>query len=339
MKSQNLLNAFQYVDDRYLELADLPGKGASFRRAPQRVLLIAAIIVLMLALSVSAYAANLFGAADMFRALFGNVTPAQAELMEELSAAELPPAVTANGTTVTPLALLSDGKYYYARLRIEAPEGTVLNIPEESSGFLQIFGEEPETAAILHDADGNQTGYSQRVQWHDETENDNALDLYLFIERTSFSSANSVFTFQGLWIQDQSKNYIRLLEGPWSIDLSFAFAADHRELDVDGMAFLHVYNGETLALEEGEFTVLRSMSVSPLSLEFSYDYASNDPRKIPGPGLIQLVTYAGETIAVSQLAGSSWNDSHCSFQFLFDYPIVLSEVDYIRFGDLQIQVN
>ena len=339
MKNQKLFRAFQYVDDRYLDLAEISVKKPLFRRAPQRILLIAAVIVLMLALSVTVYAVNLFGAADMFRAIFGQVTTGQAELMEELSAEELPPAVTSNGTTVTPLALLSDGEYYYARLRIEAPEETILNIPKETVGFLQIFGDEPETAASLHDMDGTQTGYAQRVQWLDETENDNVLDLYLLIEHSASVSGSNIFTFHGLWLQSMDKEYTQILEGPWSIDLSAAPEAEHRELAVDGMACHRVHNSEVLAWEDGESMILRSLRITPLALQFSYDYTSSDPRQIPWPDTVQLVMQNGESIKVTQLAGSSWDDRHCSWQFLFDYPIVLTEVAYIQLGDLQLPVN
>lgn len=214
-----------------------------------------------------------------------------------------------------------------------------MNIPDDSTGFLRIFGAEPGSEAMLHDEAGNQTGYISKVWWIDERENDNALDLYLLIERSSSAGSSGIFTFQGVWIQGMDEEYSRILEGPWSIDLSSAAEAEHQELAVDGTAFRRLYNGDVYEWEENESMILRSMCLSPLALEFSYDYTSNDPRQIPGPGTIQLVMHDGEIINVSQLAGSSWDESHSSWQFLFDYPLVLNEIEYIQFGDLQIPVN
>lgn len=92
----------------------------------RRTLLLAAVIAVLLSVSVLAASGALSGILDHFREQSGGLTPEQEALIQQGTAA-LDESVTDNGVTVTLKEAYSDGTSYLFYLTLEAPEGTVLD--------------------------------------------------------------------------------------------------------------------------------------------------------------------------------------------------------------------
>ena len=191
-------------------------------RKAARVALTATVIVLLL--SVTAFAANELRRADLFREVFGQVSESQEEVMEEISVPELPEAVTSQGTTITPVAAIVDEYMYYIRFQIEAPEGTVLNLPAPEAGALQICGQ----PGNLLRSDAYLIPYSTELSWIDNSPGDNRFDLIIQIigqyggEAKFNDGVSKTLKIDGIWVQSLSRTstkswtaYGSLKSGPY----------------------------------------------------------------------------------------------------------------------------
>ena len=101
----------------------------------KRVAALTIAACLILALGITVYATN-----DSFASWFNGVFSgphAQEDTYKQISADSMLPC-TSNGATITPIAAIADNTMCYIRLKIDAPEGTVLNIPNEDNGYLQL---------------------------------------------------------------------------------------------------------------------------------------------------------------------------------------------------------
>lgn len=96
-------------------------------RRMTRMMLAAAIAAV---LCIATVAAAKLGVADAFSGFFGQLNESQRQVMETLGTTDLPAPVTSHGTTITPVAAICDKHNYYLRLRVEAPAGTALHIPD-----------------------------------------------------------------------------------------------------------------------------------------------------------------------------------------------------------------
>ena len=97
------------------------------RRMGVRLLACAALAAVFTVSAMAAY--HLWGPGELFDPFFtlesAPLDDGQKELLDQIGATNLPP-VTSNGVTLTPLAAIADEHTLYLRLRLEAPEGTVL---------------------------------------------------------------------------------------------------------------------------------------------------------------------------------------------------------------------
>ena len=97
------------------------------RRMGVRLLACAALAAVFTVSAMAAY--HLWGPGELFDPFFtlesAPLDGGQKELLDQIGATDLPP-VTSNGVTLTPLAAVADEHTLYLRLRLEAPEGTVL---------------------------------------------------------------------------------------------------------------------------------------------------------------------------------------------------------------------
>lgn len=102
--SERLILAFSDIDSQRIEhVAQELGYTASRvkpRRRLSKLLLIAAVVVMLLALS--AFALYHFYVADAFRSYFGDLNENQAAVMESMGAHDLEPITAPSGNTVTP---------------------------------------------------------------------------------------------------------------------------------------------------------------------------------------------------------------------------------------------
>lgn len=306
------------------------------------ILLAAALAAVLTATAVAAYTYR-FLVAEQFDDYFGGLTEQQAEVMEQIGTGEMP-ASTANGTTLTPLAVIGDDVRCYMKFRLEAPVGTQLPMTEDELKFLQIFS--PDEWYSIVDETGKRLAVScGEIKWIDTEPGDNVLEFVVCFDSNTgnpahFSDGKSkLLTIKGIWQEGLDKEYTKLLDGPWSFDIGFYSSADVRTLDVDGLTVKRLFNGVEYE-DEGKSMTLRSMSISPLTLTYEYDFTCPDPDvTLPGPGTVDIVMRDGCIAETIRGGGGFWTDSHMAEVAIIQVPIDLDEVAYVQFGNQQIKVN
>ncbi|MGM9587212.1 MAG: DUF4179 domain-containing protein [Candidatus Limivicinus sp.] len=305
-------------------------------RKAARVALIAAIIVLLL--SVTAFAANELRLADLFREVFGQVSESQEEVMEEISVPELPEAVTSQGTTITPVAAIVDEYMYYIRFQIEAPEGTVLNLPAPEAGALQICGQ----PGNLLRSDAYLIPYSTELSWIDNSPGDNRFDLIIQIigqyggEAKFNDGISKTLKIDGIWTQSLSQNFTKILDGVWEFEIGTVYPqVIKKELDTAGITTVCPDTGYTVRLDR--------MSISPLCLSREYSYeeyqAAPGMPDAPGPGYTAVVMKDGSEAEIVGVGMGTSGKTAAKGYYYFAAPIDIDQVAYIQWGDVQIPVN
>ena len=314
-----------------------------------RGLLIAAIVAVMCTATV---AAAKLGVADSFKGYFGDLTAEQKQLMEEMGTTDMQP-VTSNGTTITPLAVYGDAYNYYIRLLVQAPEGTVLRIPDSQTEgvYLKLVGTEENGILETSDYDFGGVGYS--VEWEDSTPGDNTLEgvVYMGSQMLSDDAAQRVGETRMRFDDGQPKwlhitrfvlgvgdEYTEtVLEGDWRFALpDLSAQAALVEVDASGLT--------VESTQPGRMIYLDTFRISSTYIQVKYDSDSIDDFDAPPcepEGGWALVLDDGAEVAGddSDVCGGSYNNSHVDLYFRFAAPIDVSRVDHIRFGTLEIPVK
>lgn len=314
-----------------------------------RGLLIAAIVAVMCTATV---AAAKLGVADSFKGYFGDLTAEQKQLMEEMGTTDMQP-VTSNGTTITPLAVYGDAYNYYIRLMVQAPEGTVLRIPDyQTEGvYLKLVGTEESGILETVDYDFNGVGYS--VEWEDSIPGDNTLEGVVYLERQVLSDdASQRVGESGLRFDDGQPKWLHItrfvmgvgdeytetvLEGDWRFALpDLSVQAAPIEVDASGLT--------VESTQPGRMIYLDTFRISSTYIQVKYDSDSIDDFDAPPcepEGGWALVLDDGTEVALGSEdpQGGGWNNSHVDIYFRFAAPIDVSRVDHIRFGTLEIPVK
>ena len=322
-----------------------------------RGLLIAAVAA---ALCTATVVAAKLGVADSFKGYFGHLTTEQKQVMEALGTTDLQP-VTSNGTTITPLAAICDENNYYLRLRIEAPEGTKLNLPKEDEGYLQLWN--PETAGDFFARDDyDYDGCSFDCTWSDAVPGDNVLEVvgriigqYMDsrvmaeLKKTegedvtvmSFTDGKpKQINIHNLWWKPWNTDlpYEMLLEGDWSFEIGRnAKPSPTVYVDASGRTTESVWS------EPGYPLTLEYFRISPLSVvgEYSYPYDERIAEgSCDGYGVTNfaLVMKDGSTLELGAGGGETTGWNFASMNCRFDAPIDVTQVDHIVFGDQIIPV-
>ena len=318
-------------------------------RRVARGLLIAAIVAVMCTATV---AAAKLGVADSFKGYFGDLTAEQKQLMEEMGTTDMQP-VTSNGTTITPLAVYGDAYNYYIRLLVQAPEGTVLRIPDSQTEgvYLKLVGTEENGILETSDYDFGGVGYS--VEWEDSTPSDNTLEgvVYMGSQMLSDDAAQRVGETRMRFDDGQPKwlhitrfvlgvgdEYTEtVLEGDWRFALpDLSAQAALVEVDASGLT--------VESTQPGRMIYLDTFRISSTYIQVKYDSDSIDDFDAPPcepEGGWTLVLDDGAEVAGddSDVCGGSYNNSHVDLYFRFAAPIDVSRVDHIRFGTLEIPVK
>ena len=305
-------------------------------RKAARVVLLAAVFVLLL--SVTAFAAHELRLTDLFREVFGQVSESQEEVLEEISVPELPGAVTSQGTTITPVAAIVDEYMYYIRFRIQAPEGTMLNLPAPNEGVFQICDSPMDTFT----SDAYFIGHCMELSWIDDTPGDNTLDLIIQImgqygQEAKFNDGVSkTLRIDGIWMQSPSQDFTKILDGVWEFEVGTVYPqVIRKELDITGVTTVCPETGYTVRLDK--------MSISPLCLtrEYSYDEYEEAPGmpSAPGPGLTSVVMKDGTKAEIAGVGIESSGKTSCAGYFYFAAPIDIDQVAYIQWGDVKIPVD
>lgn len=330
------------------------------RFKPARLLIAAAVVA---ALSVSAFAADrIFGAGELFQDFFtregGSLSQGQLDTIDQLghaageAAAQLPAAVTQNGATITPLAVIADENIYYIRLRVEAPEGTALpDLDGDTQGYYQLAAslETPEGAYM-------EFGYNEvKTVLDDDDPTDNRKEFVLCFYTQEGETdlkfndgVSKTLTISGLWIQDPYKEYTPIFTGDFVFDFGLSFQSQTIDLDAAGLT----WHDELI-----DYTnTIQSLSLSPLSLTYRVDCSLPQNDSI-GPffGDIKIVLKDGSVFfSESQdydamrhyiqtrpvtlpITGEPWGAFRNYIPF--DQPLDLSQVDYVQYGENKIPVN
>lgn len=314
-------------------------------------LLIAAIVAVMCTATV---AAARLGVADSFKGYFGDLTAEEKQLMEEMGTTDMPAPVTSNGTTITPLAVYGDAYNYYIRLMVQAPEGTVLRIPDsQTEGDLMLRGTEED--GILETAGYDFSGMGYSVKWEDSIPGDNTLEgvVYMGSQMLSDDAAQRVgetrmrfddgqpkwLHITGLAVYNASIGQYTetVLEGDWRFALpDLSVQAAPIEVDASGLT--------VESTEPGRMIYLDAFRISSTYIQVKYDSDSIDDFDAPPcepEGGWALVLDDGTEVAGddSDVGGGSWNNSHVDLYYRFVAPIDVTQVDHSRFGDQIIPVR
>lgn len=331
------------------------------KRGPRRLLILAAAVIAAMSLAITAAANSDFDAASWFAEFFGSSSEEERQAINDLAmepvinmtdetvkettpAVELPQTSQApNGSRVTLLSAVGGIRRCYLKLRFEAPEGTVLAIPDpDTVGWLQLestgeedndYDENGKPWGILR-CEEYRPGYTYDMDWVDETPGDNVLDMFLSIK--GYESGALYFNdgipktlkISALYIQDPYKVYTKILEGPWEFQLG-NFNATESYVNVDGITVSGSYDSTI---------VMKTMTISQLEMKYLYTYT---------PAMTDSgVTGTGPTVEVflkdgSQLEFSGGNYSPEGYSYAascryFAKPIQLDSIDYILIGDTKI---
>lgn len=349
------------------------------RRFPLRALAVAAVAA---ALCGSALAAgHILGAGDLFANYFtpkeDALSQGQIQIIDQLGLTaeeegSLPASVTSNGATITPVAALADENVYYLRLRVEAPEGTVLPDLDPEGAYYQISGMGAENALSLTCAEDAYESFGWNLSTQvlpDADPTDNVKDLVLRWtaqgDGMDFNDGVSkLLTIHGLWIQSADKEYTPVFTGEFTFDIGLHFQSRLETLDCSGARLTWTAQGETYT------NTLEALTLSPLSLAYTIstdlpanpwvgvgsalkvvmkdgslfldndtddrmvdEYLASVGKTLPPPG--------GTTTADSLLPppnGTVSGDRISAF-CVFDEPLDLDQVDYIQYGETRLYLE
>lgn len=341
----------------------------SFR--PARLLVAAAVAA---AFTVSALAAGRLLGGELFGDVFsqgdGSLTPGQMETIDRLvqtfegQDGAAPAAVTHNGASITPLAALADENVYYLRLRVEAPEGTLLpDLDPDTDGYYQLFGNQPEEALSFTSESGeNIQGIAVSCEWQPDSDPaDNVKEVVIRFTAQGTQPAvynnqeGKTLTIQGLWIQAPNKAYTPVFTGIFALDVGGAFERRSLSVDCGGADYVDITG-------LGYTTWLDRVVLSPLSISvwFRDNVKPDQTSRVHFGGSqgfcegLQLVLKDG-TVAFDNVPTWTYNPADLNWDAStmladgpisdkngyapFDRPLDLDQVDYIKFGEHIIPVN
>jgi hypothetical protein len=311
-----------------------------------------AIAALLFAMSTAAVAANILGIGDYFKSVFGVMSESQLAVLEEIGKTDMP-AVTSNGTTITPLAAIGDEDYYYLMLRIAAPEGTILDFDVEESimqsdaldtKVLQFFNPDDWANSIVLEFDDKQYKHAglqfTTTLLEDGAPDDNVCTVvlrYIAQYKSDLKFNDGVpktLRIKGVWAQTPQKQYTKVLEGDWAFDVgSFGLSGSYK-VSTDGM-YIVAADGKT------DMT-FKYLYISPLGIQYDYTYDNPDDVDTdwyePGIGTIRAVMKDGSTVEVYQNDGYV-NETGAGYHGYFLQPVKVSEIDHLRFWSYSVRVN
>ena len=322
------------IRERTMKL--LPAKPK--RRLLPRLALCAALAAALTISAVATY--QIWGPGSLFDSFFtlesSPLDEGQKALLDEMGTTHLAPSVS-NGITMTPLASVADEYNCYLRLRVEAPEGTVL--PDMGTQEDHVF----------LDVDLRDTTTGERLDWGmqkarflpDSTPGDNVVELvFILYGRPGGVNWNDGVS-KTLYLTDlalrpresTSGETPVVLEGTWSFEMDHIYRSKILELDPAGAAHPDT---ETQAV-----VTLESLTLSPLSVSFSLSYPAD-----AGPFVhyeLVLVCKDGSTVTINGANGyaAPGPDGPGGRDYFygvraFDIPIPLERIDHIQFGDCSI---
>ena len=309
------------------------------RRMGVRLLACAALAAVFTVSAMAAY--HLWGPGELFDPFFtlesAPLDGGQKELLDQIGVTDLPP-VTSNGVTLTPLAAVADEHTLYLRLRLEAPEGTVLPDMEEQESH------------IAHDVELVDADTGERLNWgmqkarflSDDTPGDNTLELVFMLLGSPrgvnwIDGTSKILTIYdlGLYPEDAGKTY---LEGEWSFSLDGFYPSKAVEVNPIGATRWDERTERMVTLE--------GLTLSPLSASFTTSYPTwGDERGIFALAEIELVFQDGSTVSFDCGSGNTSQGPdgeggvvYFTGVYSFDAPLDLTQLDHIQFGEYRLEL-
>ena len=279
--------------------------------------------------------------------------------------------LTCNGATVTPISAISDGRILYLRIRLEAPEGTVLeDLPENMNySFEGSPGSSSEERMKAHFYYESNVLYNVTVKTlPDEDPTDNEKEFILEIYAGwifGFSGSKVRISIPGVWIKGSSassstRGYLsKLIDAKFEFE--FAVTYQNEKMDLKNLGVTHY-------IEKYDFSVnLKRLVVTPLRLTLHYTATLPENEDIlPDGKYAQIVIKDGTRLTYGDLSHVSdapdagyqviskceeyyemdftnvAREYNCdqTVYFSFDEPLVLEDIDYIVWcGGKIIDVN
>lgn len=309
------------------------------RRMGVRLLACAALAAVFTVSAMAAY--HLWGPGELFDPFFtlesAPLNGGQKELLDQIGATDLPP-VTSNGVTLTPLAAVADEHTLYLRLRLEAPEGTVL--PD--------MGEQEDH--IAHDVELVDADTGERLNWGmqkarflpDDTPGDNSLELVFMLLGSPrgvnwIDGTSKILTIYDLGLYPDDGGDMRL-EGEWSFSLDGFYPSKAVEVNPIGATRWDERTERMVTLE--------GLTLSPLAASFTTSYPTwGDERGILALAEIELVFQDGSTVSFDCGSGNTSQGPdgeggvvYFTGVYSFDAPLDLTQLDHIQFGEYRLEL-
>lgn len=293
---------------------------------------------------------------------FGPLDPGQREVVEQMGKT-LPPAVTCNGATMTPLDAFGAEGVLYLLLEVEAPAGTVLPVlDEEEAVYWLSGGVEPDVRAKLETSDGHETedlSYSLDVTClEDDDPTDNQIMMAVNISADQ-DLAGLTLQIPGLWKWGTDNTFTPIFTGEFAFPISEDLGkGSAMTLDVDGV---------TTETPWGPIT-LKTLELSPLGVRWTYQIdgataqaaeeaeqaADQEPSAvtaqgedgsalavhveiIPSAPLSVVLKDGAEVTVTGAFFGEEEGLQVCSSAF--ETPVDLSQAAYLLWGDTKIPLN
>lgn len=329
-------------------------------------LAVAAVAVMLLTVSVFAADATL-GEGKLLGRFFGKELTAQQMTQAQDIGRDFGGGVHVNGTTITPIEAIADDHNLYLHLKVEAPEGVVLEDLDEKAGYYYDFEPlcPPGNVKYRYEAWRMNIQYywdNGYDQWHDmdfcyavtTLEDPDPTDhVKEFVIRFNSNDPYAVFNgpwqkflhIKGLFVRNQMDSFCQeLLRGNFVFDIGVNDEnRKNAKLEVE-VEDVTVYNDLY-----GFSTTISKLTITPLSITVEYKSTdATNPYVFPKGGPIRLVMKDGSVV---EAAPAYYNASEHSYPHpdsvvgvtnlsYFDDIIVVSQIDYILIGeDHKIDVN
>lgn len=276
--------------------------------------------------------------------------------------------LTSNGATVTPISAYHDGKVCFLQIRLEAPEGVVLeDLPQDKKYRFSDEFDFRERVEVEFTFETHEIQNEVVKVLPDEDPTDNVKDFLLELHAdSSWSYYGKAIKIRipGLWVRGvfpyETKN---LNENIFKAD--FEFKIELNSLDEK----INLKNiDKTLYVEEHDFSVnLEQLIITPLRVEVYYTATlPEDENILPDGSYAQLVMKDGSTLTfgdVSEVSDgpdvgyhvlskeaeylgvdaekfieSVYREGHTDYyrRYTLDEPLDLSQIDYILWCGGQI---
>lgn len=335
MTSMELLELLGEVEDQYVQEAHegVPAKRISTRRAAMIAAVIAILLLLVGCATVYIIHTQEYGHwfTDFFSGneeITADLTDNQQSILER-GLVDIQQSVTDNGYTVTLESGISDGRRAFLKLRLDAPEGVILNQGDYSLSL--------ETDMQMPDGeDGNYSASYQSETILDDDPNDSAV---VFLEEFLFQPPSAVdFSLSDgsvwnihvgqitVYRETPQESCTVVCDGNW--DFSLRFSDDAIVTDTAQLLEKPVRGSATRSLGERKFDT----KVTVTSFELRTLSASVTVRK-PLTGFWEGVML--EPIALVMRDGTKipakyrmavFRDEEMEFVYLFDRPVSIEDV-------------